>query len=186
MVVRAFGDYFLQLMPSALNRFRFCSISVCFPSYLYLELISSDCDRNDAAGCIRGLYCGNNNCGDFHEISEATGINDKSDCCTDHFHGDFWLNSQMPLVAASLHRIYHTKRCCVKCRIFMLGLHTHRALVFFLLLANFSECSASGSCALTDSRCSCDVFTNEHLVNTATLSLMPTHQTCCRAVLIGF
>ena len=55
----------------------------------YIELNAClDCDRNDAAGCASGLHCGINNCGEFHEISEATGINDNSDCCTDHFIGD--------------------------------------------------------------------------------------------------
>ena len=50
--------------------------------------IHADCDKTDAVGCAPGLVCGINNCVHFHEISGATGINDASDCCTNHFDGD--------------------------------------------------------------------------------------------------
>ena len=40
-----------------------------------------DCDPDDAVGCEEGLICGVNNCKQFHELGDITGIRPQTDCC---------------------------------------------------------------------------------------------------------
>ena len=54
-------------------------------SQQYLDLNARvDCDQDGTMGCAPTLICGVNNCGDFHELGEATGMNEASDCCGEH------------------------------------------------------------------------------------------------------
>ena len=74
--------------------------------------VLADCDPDDAVGCAAGLVCGEDNCAQFHEISEATGFTDTSDCCEGEPERDTpGLKDSLCIITGCMYRLAYLRVC---------------------------------------------------------------------------